>query len=340
MDRAQTTPDLPENARVLMVRLSALGDVIFALETLATLKAERPDVRVDFLIEDRFAAILEDHPMIEELIVFPRQRWRRIFGHLRRLRRTKYDVLLDLHGILKSGLQVWIARARLKVGYAAPVSREGAAFAYHRRVVLDNPEMHRAECGGFLLRELGLEAKRQSAVLARRIGVPDVFADRDGTRVILHPGTSSFATFKRWPTARFAQLARVLVDAGMPVAVSYGPGESELFDAVAADVPEVLGIDGGKIGLGGMVEVLRQADVVVAADTGPLHIAAAVGTRVVALFGPKDAGRYGPRGQEHVALSHDVPCRPCRRRTCPSPQCVLGIEVDAVAAQVLQEVPS
>jgi lipopolysaccharide heptosyltransferase I len=323
-----------------MVRLSALGDVIFALETLSTLKTERPDVRVDFLVEDRFASILEGHPMIEDLIVFPRHRWRRVFQHLRRLRRTRYDVLLDLHGILKSSIQAWIARADYKVGYAAPVAREGASFAYHRRVVVPNPAAHRAECGLHLLAALGLAAAPQPAVLPRRADVPDVFAGREGTRVILHPGTSAFATFKRWPAARFAALARQLLDAGLPVAVSYGPGERALFDTVRATAPEVIGIDGKAIGLGSLADVLRQADVVVAADTGPLHIAAAAGTRVVALFGPKDTERYGPRGEHHTALSHPVPCRPCRRRTCASPQCVLGIEVDAVMAQILQTAPA
>ncbi len=80
---------------------------------------------------------------------------------------------------------------------------------------------------------------------------------------------------------------------------------------------------------------MRQADVVVAADTGPLHIATAVGTRVVALFGPKDADLYGPRGTGHALLFHDVPCRPCKRRECASPQCVLGIGVDEVLRNVL-----
>ena len=329
---------LPPNARVLMIRMSALGDIIFALETLSTLKAERPDVRVDFLVEDRFAATLQGHPMIEELIVVPRRNPLGIPRQLWRLRRVRYDVLLDLHGILKSSIQVLFARARLKIGYAAPGSREGAAFAYHRRVVLDHPERHRAECGQFLLRELGLTGPPQRAELPDTAAAPDVFGDRTGTKVILHPGTSAFATFKRWPIDRFAALAQQLAAAGMPVAVSYGPGETELFEAVHRAAPDVIEVDGRRLGLGGLVAALRQADVVVAADTGPLHMATAVGTRVVALFGPKDTQRYGPRGEDHAVLFHDVPCRPCRRRSCASPQCVLGIEVDEVVARVLQTV--
>ena len=87
---------------------------------------------------------------------------------------------------------------------------------------------------------------------------------------------------------------------------------------------------GEVVGLLGLAATYAQADLVVAADTGPLHIAATAGTRVVALFGPKDPNLYGPRGEGHRVLSHSVPCRPCTRRSCASPQCVLGIEVDAV----------
>jgi ADP-heptose:LPS heptosyltransferase len=129
-------------------------------------------------------------------------------------------------------------------------------------------------------------------------------------------------------------LAARLRAAGAAVAVSYGPGEAAIAAAVCGDTAGIRTIPGPELGLRGLAAALRQADVVVAADTGPLHIACAVGTRVVALFGPKDPGRYGPRGPGHKVLLHDVPCRPCRRRDCASPQCVLGIEVAAVEAAV------
>src|SRR5690606_15073050 len=144
--------------RVILVRLSALGDILFALETLRALKAERPDLRVDFLVEDRFADLLEGHPDIDALTAVPRARWRGPWARLRRLRQTRYDVILDLHGILKSAVRVWWARGRLKLGYAAPAAREAAWSLYHRRVPLPRPLPHRAEQGLHLLRALGLAA--------------------------------------------------------------------------------------------------------------------------------------------------------------------------------------
>ncbi len=334
--RAKDTIDLPEKARLLLVRLSALGDILFALESLAALKAERPDVRVDFLVEDRFAALLQDHPLIDELIVFPRRKRRRILGHVWHLRRKKYAAVLDLHGILKSSWQVFLARGRHKVGYAPPGSREGSYIVYNRRVELPTPLPHRAARGAFLLRELGLRHTTARAELPITSGVPEFFADTRGARVILHPGTSTFAKFKRWPMDRFATLADRLQARGMAVAMSFGPGEEGLLTQMQERTPGVIPIDGRALGLSRLAQAMRQAQVVVAADTGPLHIATAVGARVVALFGPKAPALYGPRGEGHRVLFHDVPCRPCRLRTCPSPQCVLGIDVDRVEASVLE----
>ena len=157
--------------------------------------------------------------------------------------------------------------------------------------------------------------------------------------VLLHPGTSAFAEFKRWPVARFCELARRLVARGIGVAVSYGPGEQDLAAPILAAAPQVRPVDGRALSLRGLAGAMQHVDVVVAADTGPLHIAAAVGARCVALFGPKDPLRYGPRAFDpagHEVLFADVPCRPCKRRDCASPQCVLGLEVERVEAAVLR----
>lgn len=318
-----------------MIRMSALGDVIFALETLASLKAERPDVEVDFLVEDRFAGLLQGHPQLADVLVFPRRtRWA-IPGQLWRLRRQKYDVLLDLHGNLKSSLQVLCSRARLKLGFARPVAREGSQRFYHRQVRVPEPLPHRAERGLLLLRELGLSGKPHPPVIPVRTDVPDCWAGKQGKRVVLHPGTSEFAAFKRWPLDRYVELARRLLDHGCAVGLSHGPEERWMVEKIRAETPKAFSV-GGDLGLRGLAAVLRDADVVVAADTGPLHIAAAMGTPVVALFGPKKISWFGPRGEGHRVLYHDVPCRPCLRRRCASAQCVLGLPVETVVTAILE----
>ncbi|MBK8978403.1 MAG: glycosyltransferase family 9 protein [Planctomycetes bacterium] len=329
---------LPDSGQVLVVRLSALGDVLFALETVAALHAERPQVAIDFLVEDRFAAILQGHPQIRRVLTLPRRGRRRYPAAIRQLRRVRYDVLLDLSGLLKSALPVALARARLKLGMAPPAAREGSHLVVHRALRLPEPLPHRAERGLLLLRELGLRGERVAPVLPAPTAPPEFWRDLPRPRVVLHPGASAFAAFKRWPVWHHAELARRLVAAGVRVAVSQGPGEAELADRVLEAAPGALRLDGAVHGLLGIAAVYREADCVVAADTGPLHIAAAAGARVVALFGPKDPTLYGPRGVGHTVLFHDVPCRPCRRRRCVTPQCVLGLPVDRVEAAVLDTI--
>jgi len=331
---------LPRGGRVLIVRLSALGDVLFALESVAALRAERPDVSIDFLVEERFAALVRDNPQIDRVLLYPRRRWLRIPSAIRALRERRYDVVLDVHGIQKSAFQVWLARATTKVGPAAPGSREGAAFAYGIAVSMPTPLPHRADIGHHLLAAIGLSGRPVAPVLPVRQPPPSFFDGLPGPRVFLHPGTSAFAAFKRWPAERFAELARRLRDRGIAVLVGFGPGEEDLANPVLAAAAGSRSVDGGSLGLLGLAGVMQHCDVVVAADTGPLHLGAAVGARCVALFGPKNPFRYGPRAHEgisHEILFHHVPCRPCTRRTCVTPQCVLGIDVPTVEAAVLRQ---
>ena len=331
---------LPEGGRVLVIRLSALGDVLFALEAVAALHRERPDVSIDFLVEDRFQKLLEDHPQIDRVLVYPRRHRLRIPGSLLALRRRRYDVALDLHGIQKSAMHMLFARARHKVGPAAPASREGATFAYSLTVPMPTPAPHRAAIGHMLLQAIGLSGIAAAPTIATVAPPAALLEDLPYPRVLLHPGTSAFAAFKRWPSKRFAELAQRLTARGIGVIVGYGPGEYELAAPALAAAPASRAADGAQLGLAGLAGAMQHCDVVVAADTGPLHLAAAVGARCVAIFGPKNEQRYGPRGHgdvQHELVYHAVPCRPCKRRTCATPQCVLGIDVDTVEAAVLRQ---
>ena len=330
---------LRHGAHVLMVRLSALGDVLFALETVSALATARPDVRIDFLVEDRFASLLQGHPQIAALHVFPRKKKWLVPAALLRLRKTRYDAVLDLHGIQKSAIHVLLSKADRKLGYAAPGSREGSAFAYRERVAVPTPLPHRADLGYLLLEQLGIRAPRTRPELPFTEPPARLFHGLPRPLVLLHPGTSAFAEFKRWPVERFAELAQRLATRGLGVAVSYGPGEQELAAPILAHEPRARAVDGGSLSLRGLAGAMRRIDCVVAADTGPLHIAAAMGAHCVALFGPKDPARYGPRSFDdvgHEVLFHDVPCRPCTLRDCVTPQCVLGLTIDRVEQAVLR----
>ena len=358
----------PENrpARILIVRLSALGDVLHALPVLSALRARFPDARIDWAVEDKAAALVEGRPDLTEALVFPRKAlnaaargvphpgdlWRITRGYIQQMQERTYDVALDLQGNLKSGAVTRMSGAALRFGLAGPDAREGNRWFTQRRAAPPPEAKHRVERG--------------LAVASALVGeplpyVPPGFPVDDATRagvtaslaelgladrpfVVLHPGTSGFGAFKRWPPERFAALARMLADDGRGVLVSYGPGEAELAQAVVA-ASRGAATAFAPPSLHALAELIRRASLFVAADTGPLHLAALVETPLLGLFGPKDPAIYGPYGVRAdgtpgllpVLTQDDVACRPCTLRRCADPLCMRTIAPERVYAALPSE---
>ncbi|HMQ23990.1 MAG TPA: glycosyltransferase family 9 protein, partial [Planctomycetota bacterium] len=232
-------------------------------------------------------------------------------------------------------------RAARKIGFVAPRAKEWSWLAVKERVAVPSPRPHRSDEGLLLVsRVAGRDLARpphpilpvDAAARARAAAWlashnEDVVAEKP--RIVLAPGTSAFAAFKRWPAARFAELAERLHLAGHRVIVSTGPGEGELGLQVC-ERSGALWFDGAAHGLATALEVLRCADVWVAVDSGPLHLAQAVGVPVVGVFGPKDPRVYGPRLQPSLVLRYPTACTPCGLRRCALPTCVQAVAVDDV----------
>lgn len=354
--------------RALVVRLSAVGDVLHALPAVHALAVARPDLELDWLVEDRAAALLEGHPDLARVHVVPRGRWTRAMRRplawpraalelarfVSGLLHRRYDAVVDLQGNLKSGLWALGAGAPARVGLASGEAREGNGFFVNRRVAVAARVRHRVE-----------RALRVLAVLAGRPlgfaggGVAPVAPDGHAAAwvtsalrdrglegrpfVVLHPGTSRFGAFKRWPAERFATLAdRIVRETRAAVVVTGAPGEEPLVEAVRARAT-VATTSLVTPNLATLAAVLARGRVLVAADTGPLHLAAGLGVPVLGLFGPKDADVYGPYGRRPdgsvgplpVLVRDDVGCRPCAVRWCPEPVCMSGLEVDDVFARIV-----
>jgi ADP-heptose:LPS heptosyltransferase len=258
---------------------------------------------------------------------------------VRSLRAAHYDAALDLQGNAKSALHLLFARARRKLAFAPPASRESSWRVAREVVRLPSPLPHRADRGTHMLRALGI------AAASRRPDLPPEEVDGEmlwrgvpgtGPRVVLVPGSSVFGAFKRWPAERYAELAdRLAADADSRLVVSFGPGEEPLATAVRKGREQrVAALDGSRLGLRGLLAAFRHADLVIGGDTGPVHLAAAAGVPVLAIYGPKDPELYGPRGPGRV-LRNPVPCSPCTLRSCPAPLCVLGVQSWEVAEAAL-----
>ena len=327
--------------RVLLVRLSSIGDVVHTLPTLQALS--RAGHEVGWIVEPAARPLLEGHPLLAAGLVAAPAARRFALGparaSLQALRRGQYDIALDLQGLWKSAAWARASGSRRVIGWKAAHRREPASAllmsegvdqpADARHVVDKNLSLLRVlGIDALGLREFPLPAMAQEdeavALELRGLGV--------GEFVVLNPGGGWES--KLWPPESFGALARGLAEAGLCSLVTWGPGEEALADRVVA-------ASGGTAGrsfpttLRECAALCRRAKLVVAADTGPLHIACAVGTPVVALFGPTDPERNGPFRPEDLVVRRVSSCAPCYKRQCARHAGVMaGLGVAEVLAAV------
>ncbi len=334
--------------RILLVKPSALGDVVHALPVVATLKRRYPQIPLDWLIEEEAAPLVAGHPAVAAWLVSGRRRWlrqlrrpgevRAALGGMRALvqeiRRQRYDVVLDLQGLLKSALYVVAAGAPVRVGLAD--AREGAGWVLSHRVPVPPPPVHAVE------RYLALAAAVDAREAVRDFTIPLGAEDLEAARLLmaglprpvvaLHP-TARWGT-KLWEMERWRAVAASLADEGAGVIVTGGSADTALAAALCEGLRPAPRSLAGRMSLKALAAVLRAADLMITVDSGPMHIAAAVGTPVVALFGPTDPARTGPLGRGRV-LRRTLPCSPCLQRRCriaDTRRCMRDIDVGDVLA--------
>ena len=341
--------------RILLVKPSALGDVVHALPVAATLRRRYPAAALDWLVEEEAADIVRGHPCVTEVVVSGRRRWLKQLGRpgevrqalsemaafRRRLARARYDLVLDLQGLLKSALYTLAAWAPIRVGFAE--GREGAPWILSHRVTSPPQPVHAVE------RYLAAAAAVGAAEAVREFHIAVGEADRAVAAgcvrelprplVVLHP-VARWPT-KLWEMSRWRELAARLGREGAGVVLVGSPGDAPALEAIRDDLsPAPLNL-AGRLSLKPLAALLAQAAAMVCVDSGPMHVAAAMGTPLVALFGATDPRRTGPCGPG-IVLRRPLPCSPCLSRRCLIPdteRCMrdLGVEEVWQAARSLLE---
>jgi lipopolysaccharide heptosyltransferase I len=265
--------------RILVVRLGSMGDVIHALPAVASLKHSFPHSRLSWVIKPRWAPLLEGNPFVDEIIPFDRSA-REILTTRRLLRRDRFELAVDLQGLIQSALVAASAKADKIVGLARSQARESFAAMFYSTAVRTTA-VHRVD------RYLELVAAAGASNLLRTFPLPPGKPEGmlpQGPFVLACPlaGWGS----KQWPLEYFAELAGRL---SLPLVVN-GPPDSE--DALKT-------IDGAQVhlsGLDGLIDATRRAQAIVGVDSGPVHLAAALGKPGVAIYGPTDPASHGPYG--------------------------------------------
>jgi lipopolysaccharide heptosyltransferase I len=327
-----------EPRRVLIVKPSALGDIVHALPVVALLRKRFPAAEISWLVTPAFAPLLEDHPHIDQVWRFDRgprgigwrgvQTFGRLHGLQRQLRAYRFDLVLDLQGLFRSGWLAAQTMAPMRVGFG--YAREGAPMFYTHKVRSRGVERHAIERYLDVAEELGCGR----GPVAFEFGVSDATRARVRGQVgaspycVLLPGTN-WAT-KRWPVERFVTLARRIEDERGIRCVLAGGND------VTALVPADCGVASlaGKTSLKELVALLEGATLVVANDSGPMHIAAALGRPLVSLFGPTNPVRTGPYARPDTVLRLDIVCSPCYRRTCVHHSCLRQLTDSHVMAAI------
>jgi heptosyltransferase I len=338
--------------KILIIRLSAIGDVLFTLPTMAALlKAENRNT-VSWVVEDKAAALLAERSDLAGIFVYPRNRIRRclknpllwpalillLFKYVQQLRRVRYDRVYDFQGNLKSGIHLFAVRGRRKIGFAKGYAKEGSHVFCGEKVVPPSRAVHRVERAF----SLAFPDFRREEICRPDLEIPESIADKTARTierlfpetkrfVVMHPGTSLFGIFKRWPAEKFGRLAtRLLAEHGTPTLVTWGPEEAGLAEKAAAASGGAALVAPRTESILGLAGLIRCGSLFVAADSGPLHMANLQGVPCVALFGPKDPAIYRPYFAPAAVVSTNVDCSPCPRRRCDDPVCMTGMTVEMV----------
>ena len=320
--------------RILVIKLSSLGDLAHALPAVRALK-ERTGAAIDWVVQPEYAALLECCPDVARTIGFPRRNFARgFFGFWRDLRRERYDAIVDLQGLMKSAVAARLARGSRRVGPAW--AREGAHRFYDAHPARQSgPRRHAVD---ELMDVVDLVAPGGPGVPDPRLEIPEAESDgRPGPHVAFAP-FSRWAT-KNWPLEKFAELGQRLVrEMGCQIRIVGGPADEAQGEALARQIGEGARNLCGQNDLPGLCALLKGMDLLVTVDSGPMHWADALGVPLVAVFGATDPARTGPyRHRNHVVAKDGLSCRPCHSRICARGDlaCLRTLEVEAVLQAAL-----
>jgi heptosyltransferase-1 len=339
--------------RILLIKPSSLGDVVHALPVLHGLRRRYPEARIDWLIAPPFAPLIENHPDLDEVVVFDRRRFGRIgrswaatrefLRFLADLRRTRYDLVIDLQGLFRSGFMSWATRARTRIGFRE--ARESGWAFYNRHIPTLGDYAHAVDRNYEAARLLGFadvpvrfELAIEEGVRKEADGLLHRARQSPGRPLItLAPG-ARWET-KRWPADKFAQLIDLVHSAMNANCVLIGsPDEADIGDRIGrlCEAPPANMIGGTT--LPQMIAIVARSQVIVCHDSAVMHVAVALGKPLVCLTGPTNPCRTGPYQRPEDVIMLEIECSPCRYRRlsqCPhGHRCMEDLSADIVADAV------
>jgi lipopolysaccharide heptosyltransferase I len=341
---------MSEPKRILIIRLSSLGDILHALPAFQSLRAAFPQARIDWLVEGHTAFLLSAIDWIDEILCLDTrtlrksplrlEAWQQPWSVIRTLRRKRYDVSLDFQGLIKTGFLAFLAHAPVRIGLPKELVRERPAHWFYNHQLPTTPEpVHVIELN------LGLAQLAGGISDTSPVRFKSDPADRREIEAILErEQLSGFIAInpgggwptKRWQPGRYAALAdRILRELQLRVVVTTGPGEEALYEEVARHCIGAKPVH-VHVSFLQLIPLFSRARLVVGGDTGPFHLACALRRPVVGLFGPTSPIRNGPYLNRNEMVYHRLSCSFCYGRTCPTQNECMAISVEEAFEAVVR----
>lgn len=328
-----------ESRRILIVKPSSLGDIIHSLPVLRALRKTCPDAYIGWVVKEVWREVLEDNPLIDHLIILNKGA-SGIISAVRETRILRFDTVIDLQGLFRSGIITYLSGARTRTGFSN--AREFARLFYNNKVTVPAVKMHAVD-RYFLTVHNNTPASIHFPLYTN-------IEDAEWVKLFLQENNlfdkypliainpSARWIKKRWPAASFSALINKLIkelNAGIIIVGS--KDDVPIAEEISSMVHERIAIAAGQTSIKTLAALLGKINLLITNDSGPMHIAAAMGTPVVALFGPTDPELTGPYGRGHVVLRKNLECSPCMRKPCSQGKtvCMDTISVEDVAAAVL-----
>ena len=346
-----------EFSRILLIKPSALGDVVHTIPVLVKLRARYPSARIDWLITPENAEVVRSHPALSNVVLFARRdfskrghRWRATVAFrdlLKQIRRAKYDLIVDMHGQMRSAFFTLISGARVRIGFDRPIkfsrtisaehdlknvpshgwrgAREGSWVAYTHRIPIPTLDVHAIDRYLWVAPLLGLDDNPPDLRIylsPETIQNVERLLEQHGVRaskrlIVLVPGT--IWETKHWTIEGFAGVARQFLHDGFAVALAGTKRDEQRCRQIAAAAPDVCDLS-GKTTPAELAALIRRAEVAVTNDSGSMHVAASLGKPMVSVFGPTNPVHIGPYERPESVVRVDLPCSPCNYRRlsqCP-----------------------
>ena len=367
-----------EFSRILLIKPSALGDVVHTIPVLVKLRARYPHARIDWLITPENAEVVRCHPALTNVVLFARRdfskpghKWRALvafFDLLKQIRRAKYDLIIDMHGQVRSAFFALISGARVRIGFDRPVkrtltvsaehalknvpshgwrgAREGSWLAYTHRIAIPTLDVHAIDRYLWVGELLGFDADPPDLTIhlppeaiskVQRL-LEEHRVSADTPLVVLVPGT--IWETKHWTIEGFAGVAREFLRDGFAVALAGTKRDQERCRQIAAAAPGACDFS-GKTTPAELAALIRRAEVAVTNDSGSMHVAASLGKPMVSVFGPTNPVHIGPYERPESVVRVDLPCSPCNYRRlsqCPFDHACMNQVTSAMVVERVEKI--